>query len=201
MITLNSTRQDVIDALGAGLQQNIHNELLDEAIRGALHDLSAVLPGIEKTFTIVESGDEQDLTALAPRMIGLIACAYPWYDGASWMTQEQKVTPIGFGYYRFDDVSPQADELLRMRYKSLRQIKHLDEAAETDLEPIYRYTVAQMAAGKILSILALREEDAEKARQLGDAGKDMTDAAEDGAIDSGSGGSTYVSWSEVGFLP
>lgn len=118
----------------------------DDGLRHALKEFDR-LTVYETSFTVVTTGEEQDLSGITS-VDNILAAAYPWTDGASFKDRQQYFRITDDQTLYFEDYEPIADQVIRVRYTIQHAIKDLDSAAATTVPTRHERTIGLLAAAQ-----------------------------------------------------
>jgi hypothetical protein len=146
MPVLTDYRADVVNLLATAVDASTWTtDLLDGALRSALHDLDALLV-YETDVTVATAGYEQSLAAITD-LLAVLSLAFPWVDDGEWLVLQPQWRFIAPATVRFENVKPAAGEKIRVRYSKQHKIQNLDAAAATTVSDLHRGLVGLLAAG------------------------------------------------------
>lgn len=127
---------------------------LDEAIKAAVHEYTAVYPMLkEDDITLAADGREVSLSTLT----GLVSVVEVWwpYDAADWPPNRVKIWKqvdlAGVPYLYFSDIygsEPQSGEKVRVWYTVLHTLNGLDSATVSTVRADHENWIVTGAAGK-----------------------------------------------------
>ena len=116
----------------------------DQAIRHALTAYDDRFT-YETSFTVAVTGYQQDLSGITA-LRDILAVAYPWSDGASFVQLSRRFRTVADLTVLFDDCQPAKDEVIRVRHTINHKIKDLDSAAATTVPDRHATLLATYAA-------------------------------------------------------
>jgi hypothetical protein len=145
MTTLADYRADLDGLLATAVDAATWTTALkDEALRLALRELDARLV-VETSVTVTTGGASQDLSGIA-NLDEVLALAYPWSEGASFVQRTVRWRYIGDQVVELEGCRPRPGEVIRVRHTQVHTLQDLDGAAATTVAERHRRLVGLAAA-------------------------------------------------------
>jgi len=201
-LSLALVKSEVLSVLGDAYDETAWSDAtLEEGLRQALLFFQPYGSTRETTFPLVDSGYEHNLSSL--KAYELISIGWPWGDGyylpnvyRSW----RWISPV---IIRMDDLDLNVGEEIRVEYRPLHTIQHLDGGQETTFWETERQRFV-LAAAHFCLLLRARYyahagSESERARipsLEGSAANLMNQFMDSSPVQPGS--SHYVTWGSLG---
>jgi hypothetical protein len=144
MPALTDYRSDLDNLLATAVDSSTWTTAIkDEALRHALLEYNE-LNVYESSFTVSNSGEEQDLSSLTA-LNQILSLAWPWSDGEVYEHRLVRWRYTANQTVYIEDGEPNANDLIRVRYTRLHAIQNLDGAAATTVPDRHRLLIGLLA--------------------------------------------------------
>ncbi len=116
----------------------------DQALRQALAEYDDYFV-YETSVTVTSDGANQDLSSISA-LKDILSVAYPWSDEADFAACQQRWRYAADQTIYVETVTPQAGQVMRVRYTKQHVIEGLDAAAATSVPDSHQVLLATLAA-------------------------------------------------------